>query len=1070
MYEFVNFHDDYSRIERELKEIVGRLEREKVGIMRNFFELLPNFVIMLDGSDIRYLNASARKLLCIEDDADLMNSDVFNWIHESDKEQLGLVIKNKDADKEVDEFQVRFVSQSKKILYLVFSIHTIVYDNEEVLLFVGRDITEFRNIQSKCKILEDRLKNMFHSSPINSFVLNVVHETDFFVEDINPVFEKNIGLSREFCVGKTIQEVLPFFGYKYILNLLQKCVSEKMFIESSDGDIGEFNYTLQPLIDVDGKVNRIYGSFTNVLHVESKNAKLSDKNTLNTDSNQDFDEVVSALKHKKSGIMPYIQTIEFLHDITNNISDSILAININNSNIFFANDRFCKTFGYNSQELQKIKISDLLPTMSVEDMIKKSSRYVNHHPGIFFEAMIAKNGTVSEVEFNCKQIEYNGEIFLLLFIYQIIDAAYNPYKEELKLFIDGPNIAYKVLFEDDWPAQYISSNVKKLLGYDANDFVSGKIPIQSIFHPDDLERVFTEIERFVMNGVDTFKQEYRVLHKDGYYVWMSDFTYFIRNDKGEITHYNGYLSEITESKNRLDELIDTEVQLKIKEKNFRDIFENSSDGILLLEVNSNFENTIGVKIKSFVGKFVSELKSQRMPWLNIENIIKYAGTGTTFEEIIELKIYSLKRKIQVTYIPVQNETKQNGRLLIFIRDITEQHILKRDLELNRTLLSDAEDTANLGHFFYHVNTEDFYCSQGIYKILELPAPNDTHGIIDIYKYVHVDDLLKVKQLMAEIINKKSTHIETIRVYDAKGLVKTVKISIGIKTDSNESVLFGVMHDFSDLYKLRNQVTLEEEKLRLIVDNSPIGIYLMVGFKPIYANRALLSMCGLQTPDDLETLTPLTLIHPDDRSHIGALLRKIRLEIKKQTTIYQVTIRTAAINNQHRYVDLRIVSCLIDGNSYLQLFVVDITEEMDREKLMSRIASDTLYANKRKEVIKTVKAEIDTLLLNISYRKSDFKKVIKVLEDYSKDENDWELFNEYFDRLHPDFISNLRIFAPDLSENDIKHCVCIKLNIDTKQIARLFNVMPATIQTARVRLKKKLNLPEYVDLRTFLHSV
>ena len=44
-----------------------------------------------------------------------------------------------------------------------------------------------------------------------------------------------------------------------------------------------------------------------------------------------------------------------------------------------------------------------------------------------------------------------------------------------------------------------------------------------------------------------------------------------------------------------------------------------------------------------------------------------------------------------------------------------------------------------------------------------------------------------------------------------------------------------------------------------------------------------------------------------------------------------------------------------------------------------------------------------------------------------------------------------------------------MNFDTKEIARFFNVKASSIQIGRVRLKKKMNLSDSVDLRSYILS-
>ena len=46
---------------------------------------------------------------------------------------------------------------------------------------------------------------------------------------------------------------------------------------------------------------------------------------------------------------------------------------------------------------------------------------------------------------------------------------------------------------------------------------------------------------------------------------------------------------------------------------------------------------------------------------------------------------------------------------------------------------------------------------------------------------------------------------------------------------------------------------------------------------------------------------------------------------------------------------------------------------------------------------------------------------------------------------------------------------IKLHLQTKEIARILLIDPRSVQTARYRIKKKMNLKEEEDLRRYLIS-
>jgi hypothetical protein len=105
-----------------------------------------------------------------------------------------------------------------------------------------------------------------------------------------------------------------------------------------------------------------------------------------------------------------------------------------------------------------------------------------------------------------------------------------------------------------------------------------------------------------------------------------------------------------------------------------------------------------------------------------------------------------------------------------------------------------------------------------------------------------------------------------------------------------------------------------------------------------------------------------------------------------------------------------------------------------------------------------------------FEKADFQPVVDILKSYTQSDKDWELLKTHIDSIHPGFVATLKKHCDSLSVTDIKHCTCIRLNLDTKETARFFNVKPSSIQTSRVRLKKKFGLPDSTDLREFILEI
>lgn len=80
------------------------------------------------------------------------------------------------------------------------------------------------------------------------------------------------------------------------------------------------------------------------------------------------------------------------------------------------------------------------------------------------------------------------------------------------------------------------------------------------------------------------------------------------------------------------------------------------------------------------------------------------------------------------------------------------------------------------------------------------------------------------------------------------------------------------------------------------------------------------------------------------------------------------------------------------------------------------------------------------------------------------------FFERLDKLSDSFYSKLTKRFPNLSKTEIRLCSLIRLKIDSRSIASLQNITLASLNTSRYRLRKKLHLPEDVDLDQFIQSM
>lgn len=125
---------------------------------------------------------------------------------------------------------------------------------------------------------------------------------------------------------------------------------------------------------------------------------------------------------------------------------------------------------------------------------------------------------------------------------------------ERRLFMGGPVVVFRWVACPGWPVEYVSPNVHVLFGRSAEDLMSGHASYAALVHPDDYDRVVREVGAYSDAGVPCFEQDYRIVRDDGEVRWLYDFTVVARDATGRITHYEGYVLDVTARKRAEAEL------------------------------------------------------------------------------------------------------------------------------------------------------------------------------------------------------------------------------------------------------------------------------------------------------------------------------------------------------------------------------------------------------------------------------------------------------------------------------------------------------------------------------------
>ena len=134
-------------------------------------------------------------------------------------------------------------------------------------------------------------------------------------------------------------------------------------------------------------------------------------------------------------------------------------------------------------------------------------------------------------------------------------------------------------------------------------------------------------------------------------------------------------------------------------------------------------------------------------------------------------------------------------------------------------------------------------------------------------------------------------------------------------------------------------------------------------------------------------------------------------------------------------------------------------------------TQTSFLIQKNELITEVKNIInDFRKMPKSKELTQMIRKIDILLSTIDSEADWKLFIIAFEEKHTDFFKKLKILYPELTANDLRLCACLRLNLESKEIASLMNLSIRAVENNRYRIRKKLKLKSSQNLNEFIISI
>lgn len=189
------------------------------------------------------------------------------------------------------------------------------------------------------------------------------------------------------------------------------------------------------------------------------------------------------------------------------------------------------------------------------------------------------------------------------------------------------------------------------------------------------------------------------------------------------------------------------------------------------------------------------------------------------------------------------------------------------------------------------------------------------------------------------------------------------------------------------------------------------------------------------------------------------LVRIKAEQERQMREQEIKLQVEREKRKHQLAEMR-------------------NEQLDTElkHKQSQLSDSTMNLMRKNDMLQQIDEEMATL--SESMRRGDPKaRLARQIQDIRKsiqtnmnDDDNWEKFEENFNMVYDDFMKTLTARFPDLKTNDRKLCAYLRMGLSSKEMASLLNTPVRSIETARYRLRKKLNLDGGENLTEFIRNI
>lgn len=257
---------------------------------------------------------------------------------------------------------------------------------------------------------------------------------------------------------------------------------------------------------------------------------------------------------------------------------------------------------------------------------------------------------------------------------EIRQRAENGYKESQRvlstLLSNLPGMVYRCRNDKDWTMEFVSEGCFDLTGYQLSEFTDKKKSFAQIIHPDDQDRLFSEVQEAVL-AKRAFRFEYRIRTADGKEKWVWEQGRPVNLTGGRLV-LEGFITDVTERTRLQEATRHSQERLRILTDSLPALISYIDSKQRFRFANARYEEWFGIKTSDLRGRRLRDVLG-KAAYEAVKPHVRAVlnGQARTFEDLLRFKGEPEARFVRVDYVPDLADKTVRG-FFTLVTDITLQ--------------------------------------------------------------------------------------------------------------------------------------------------------------------------------------------------------------------------------------------------------------------------------------------------------------------------------------------------------------------------------------------------------------